>query len=161
MCFNKNNKKISFFIVQDNKDSPNFLTVTCKKEDAVDFAYKYLRVKNFDHFKLWCDLRELDPQSDSAWERYFQTCLTIEEKRKYLIRKVTYKMNDLAAILRMFGGCLPIGCSFDTESEYNYLKYKLQSQEATKTLAKTLEEVFTKAKEEMQKEQTGEKTDGE
>ena len=32
--------------------------------------------------------------------------------------------------MRMFAGCLPLGCSFDTPTEYLYLKNKWDSQDA-------------------------------
>ena len=49
----------------------------------------------------------------------------------------------------MFGGCMPVGCSYETKSEYEYLNYKLETQKATKNIAETLQNVFSKAKEEL------------
>ena len=94
-----------------------------------EYGYKYLRLKHFDHFKMWCELRSLSIDSEAAWATYFTKVLTYEEKAGYAIAKQTYKLNNLAAVLRMFGGCFPLGCSFDTETEYLYLKTKLEAQE--------------------------------
>lgn len=152
MILNRNNKKISFYVAQDKKNISKFLTLTCTKQEAVDFCYKYMRIQNFNHFKLWCVLRELNVDDENAWKKYYDNVISIEEKKQYIITKITYKLNDVAAILRMFGGCLPVGCSFDTKEEYNYLNYRLETQKATKDLAQNLQEAFEKAKEELEKE---------
>lgn len=159
MIFNRNNKKVRFFVVIDKENPERFLTLTCNKKDAVDFCYKFLRIKKFNHFKLWCDLRNLNTADNSSWDLYYNQCVTPEEKRNYIIRKIVYKFNDVAAILRMFGGCMPVGCSYETKSEYEYLNYKLETQKATKNIAETLQNVFSKAKEELEKT-SEEQTDG-
>ena len=151
MIFDKHKKKINLFVAQDKDDPSRFLTVTCTKEDAVDFCYKFLRIQKFNHFKLWCDLRKLNVEDESSWDKYYSQCVTIDEKKKFIIRKIRYNFNDVAAIMRMFGGCMPVGCSFDTKTEYDYLNYKLETQKATKTITDTLQDVFSKAKEELEK----------
>lgn len=153
--WSRKNKNISFFVVLDRENEQNFLTLTCDKEDAFDFAYKFIKIKNLNHFNMWCDLRGLDKNSDQAWNKYYIDCVSIEEKQKYIIRKITYKLKDVSAILRMFGGCLPLGCKFDTEQEYNYLKYKLETQQLAQNLTNQLQDLMEKAKQE------GENKDGE
>ena len=126
--FNVRNKRITFYVVQDELNPVNFLTLTCSKKDAIEFAYTYLKIQHIEHFKLWCDLRELDYNTEMAWELYSRKCITKEELKRYRIRKVSYTFNAVASMLRMFGRCNPIGCSFDTPTEYNYLKQKLETQ---------------------------------
>ncbi len=146
MIWDRHNKKITFFVVQDkeNKNPSNFLTVTCTKEDAIEYAYTYLKIQHVEHFKLWCDLRELDYNSKEAWNLYSKKCLTTEDLKRYIIRKITYTFNELTAILRMFGNCPPLGCSFDTPTEYSYLKYKLETQKLASYFSNAIKEAMDK-----------------
>ena len=155
-------KKLTFYIVVptekllSKEKKPHFLTITCKKDEAFDFIIKLLKLEKLNHFQMWCELRGLDKDSEKAWNKYFNTCVTREEKQKYAVNKITYKLNDVASIMRMFGGCLPLGCKFDTPSEYEYLKYKLESQK----MAEELSQAFKKVADELKEAGEEEKTDG-
>lgn len=143
--WDRSKKKIHFYAVTNKNQPKQILTLTCTKMQAVDFCYRFLRVKHFDHFKMWCEMRDLDVNSESAWSTYFNNCIDKEERCEYLIHKKVYELNNVAAILRMFGGCLPMGCKFDTENEYKYLEYKLQTQEiASKLMQSNLKEKIDK-----------------
>lgn len=58
---------------------------------------------------------------------------------RYEIGTITYSMNDLAAILRMFGGCMPLGCSYETETEQGYFNRKLNNQRFAETIVSRLD----------------------
>lgn len=66
MLFNKNKKKLTFYVVQHKSNPNKFLTITCNKQDAMDFCYRFIRIQNLDHFKSWCDLRDLNIDDDAA-----------------------------------------------------------------------------------------------
>ena len=134
-------KKITFYLVLDQKQNNKILTITATKKEAIEFGYRFLKVKHYDHYNRWCELKNLNPDSDNAWARYFMNVLTMEEKIQYAVAKRIYELNNVAAIMRMFAGCFPLGCSFDTPTEYSYLKSKLESQElAAKWMKETIEE---------------------
>ena len=151
MLFDNRKKKVEFYAVCERDTPGNFLTITCTKAEAAEYAYQYIKIKNLDHYEMWCNLREYDPASEKAWDEYFEKCISREEKLKYLITKITYKLKDVAAIMRMFGNCPPLGCSFDTQNEYNYLTYKLETQKHAATLVNKLNEAIEKQKEEQTK----------
>ena len=123
-------KKITFYLVIDQSQNNQILTITSTKKQAIEYGYQFLKIKHYDHYSKWCELKELNPESENAWFRYFVNVLTIEEKSKYAVAKRVYTLETVAAIMRMFGGCTPLGCSFDSETEYIYLKSKLATQEA-------------------------------
>ena len=123
-------KTVSFYLVIDQNQSNQILTITSTKKEAIEYGYQFLKIKHYDHYNRWCELKGFSPSSEQAWFRYFMNVLTIEEKSQYAVAKRKYTVDTLAAIMRMFGGCTPLGCSFDTETEYIYLKSKLATQEA-------------------------------
>ena len=123
-------KKLTFYLVIDQSQNNQILTITLTKKQAIEYGYQYLKIKNYDHYSRWCELKEFDPESENAWFRYFTNVLTMEEKSKYAVAKRIYKLDTVASIMRMFAGCLPLGCSFDTPTEYLYLKNKWDSQDA-------------------------------
>lgn len=150
--FNKGNKVITFYCVSTLDDPSKFLCLTCTKNEAIEYAYNYVRLKNYDHYQMWCDLRNYDKNSMSSWDEYFFKVIPIEEKRKYIVKKIKYKLKDVVAVLRMFGGCSPIGCSFDTQTEYSYLKQKLEAQY---NMFEAFKNTFEKSKEEQEKKDNG------
>lgn len=135
------NKKITLFAVYDKKENPTkFITLTLYKKEADEFIYNLLRISHFEHFKSWCEIRNLDVNDDSSWSKYLCNCLSIEDINRYVIHKVIYKLGDVVSIMRMFGGCIPIGCSFDTECEQNRLDYILECNRVYQEKMKEKEE---------------------
>lgn len=122
--FNQENKKLNLFILT-KKDTPDvFLCITLSKDEANEYAHALLKFAHRPHFQAWCALRDYDYTEESSWNEYFLTCINDAEKSQYIIRKVTYKLKDIVAIMRMFGGCSPIGCAFESEIEHDYAKSK-------------------------------------
>lgn len=119
-------RKLKFYAVADVKETSKFLTIVNTKKEAFEFGNKYLKLLHIDHFKRWCEVHNLNEHDDDSWHIYFLTVLTDEERQQLKIYKAVYKVREIASILRMFGGCNPLGCSFDTTSEYAYLNYRLE-----------------------------------
>ena len=59
-------------------------------------------------------------------------------KYTYIVKKVYYTKTALASILRMFNGCLPLGCSYETEVEDVYAKVLVEEIEKEKHKEKGL-----------------------
>ena len=74
-----------------------------------------MKTKNFDHFKSWCELRELDFKEPLSWELYKN--FVRMDLSGYRIRKFKFDKKELASILRMNYGCVPLGCSYESEME--------------------------------------------
>lgn len=103
-----------------NSDYPDrFLTLTLKKEEASEYARKFLYFQHLEHYKNWCYVRQIDCD-DFSWQEYYKT-ISIEEKNKYQIVKLKFHKKGIAALLRMLYCCVPIGTSIDQDIEYQYL----------------------------------------
>ena len=148
-------KKFVFYAVKNTDDMNQILTLTETKDQAMEFGYKYLRMKHFDHFKMWCELRNLDVTDIESWDSYFVTVLPYEEKAKYVIIKKIYTHDEMAAFMRMFLRCAPIGCDYENDQELLYFQQLMYSQEIASNLMKSdladrLKEMIDK---ELEKEQ--------
>lgn len=119
-------KNLEFFIVTTNENSFKYLTITNTLNQAFEFIEKILRFENENHYKSWLTFRKLEDTQDN-WEEYFTYSIPDEEKLKYEVSLIKYSKQDLAAILRMFCGCVPLDCSFNIEAEYSYFEHKLQT----------------------------------
>lgn len=109
------------------KDSPNaFLTIANTKSDILEYASALLKLSNIDNFKTWCISNSFDFKDSKAWKYYLNKIVSNEEKDKYLIKCLHYRFEDLVAIMRMFGGCLPLGCSFNTDTELAFFSDDLK-----------------------------------
>lgn len=135
----QNKKKITLFTVQKVENLDNLLTVTTSKKQAIEFAHKNLKAEHLDHYTRWCDLHNQDADSKEAWDTYFEDCISIEEKSSYYVIPIVYDAEQVAAIIRMFTECRPIGCSFDLPLESAYFE-DLDAQQVEKILDETFDE---------------------
>lgn len=141
--FNKNNKKMLLYVVSLRSNPSKFLSFTVTKKQAIEYGNSFLKLTHLDHFTSWCELKELNPDLEDSWNIYYLECISKEEKQDVVIHKIYYKWNDIVAIMRMFGGCVPLGNSFNTQSEYSYLNFKLETQKKlTETLKDQLEKIM-------------------
>lgn len=121
---NRDKSQIKLYAVIKREAPDKFLTVTTKKDEAVEYALKLLKLEHLSHFQSWCILRNYSSNCPESWDIYFNDCISEAEKHDYIISKISYKLKDLAGIIRMFGGCVPLGCSYDLPVEYEYSKAK-------------------------------------
>lgn len=130
----KNEKEFTMYALMQ-KSAPNTLLTLClHKDEAKEYAHTLLREKYLYHFQPWCIRNGYDMDSYYAWNIYFNESVPDYEKDDYVIKKISYKYENVAAMLRMFGGCQPIGCSFDSEAEVDYANTKNATIEAHKKL---------------------------
>lgn len=133
---NKKNKKVYLYAVVKKDNSKNFLTLTLSKDEAIEYIKNLLKILNFSHFNSWCLLKEVDVNDDKSWTEYLAVCAS-EQLEEYSIVKVSYLFKDIVAMIRMFGHCIPIGCSFDTAIEKLYLADQISSG----TMAKIIDDL--------------------
>lgn len=133
--------KIYFYIVTPADNFTKYLSVVTNKNDALRYVEKLLQIEHYSHYNLWRELRNLE-DNDESWKTYLNTCIDDETKCKYVVSKVYYKQADLAAIIRMFCGCIPLGLPYDIQHEYLYLQEKLKNIDTNlaEDLQKAIEE---------------------
>ena len=136
-------KKVYLYLVYKNEDDSSLVTVLEKEYQIDEFIHRNILVHNYKHFKAWCDLRQLDYtklESENAYVNNFLDTATEEDLKKYtyIIKKVYYTKTALASILRMFNGCFPLGCSYETEVEVAYVNVLFEEVEKVKQKEKRL-----------------------
>lgn len=118
--FKKKPQTIQFYVVTPNisKDdtSFNFLTVTTKKELCEEYINRRLFIEHKDHYVSWCGLREIDYKDKKSWFSYVSSTDSVP-MNKYIINKVTYSIDDVATIFRLYNNCMPIGTSYEDDFE--------------------------------------------
>lgn len=136
-------KKVYLYLVYKSEDANSLVTVLEKEYQINEFINRNIIVHNYNHFKAWCKLREMDYtkiESENAYIDNFLDTATEESLNKYtyIVKKVYYTKTALASILRMFNGCLPLGCSYETEVEDVYAKVLVEEIEKEKQKEKGL-----------------------
>lgn len=123
--FNKNK-----FYAVSMKSHPNIFICYCtSKAEAREYVYSFIKAKHQTHFSEWCRYKELNENNWEIFYQYFNTVIDDEEKKNYVIHSLKYNKKDLAAILRMFGSCIPLNCSFEKEIEHKYFNEKEKARE--------------------------------
>lgn len=117
--FNKK-KQITVYALIHTQVKNKFLTISDNKYDMREYVMALLQIQHQAHFEAWCQLRALDKEDFDNWITYYSSCIPDEEKSSFQAVKIKYNIRDVTAIMRMFGNCFPIGCSFDTEAEHEY-----------------------------------------
>lgn len=126
------NKKVVAYALYTKNDPDTFLTLTRTKEQAKEYAHTLFRYDHEAHFIQWCSLRDLNEDDPKTWSEYYDTCISDDDKQSYLISKVYYNLDNILSMLRMFGGCIPLGCSFESDMEMDRFIEKVdKSKEIT------------------------------
>ena len=122
-------KSFDFYIVSNSDIKSdeltfafNVCTIVTSKEQAQDFIISRSILKHIDHYRQWAELKNKnmqDPQTKKEYARKVLPSLVTDED-KYTIRKIKYKIEGLAAVLRMFNGCTPVGASYEIPAEIMY-----------------------------------------
>lgn len=136
-------KKVYLYLVYKNEDDSSLVTVLEKEYQINEFINRNILVHNYKHFKAWCELRKIDytkVESENAYIDNFFNTATEEDLKKYtyIIKKAYYTKTALASILRMFNGCFPLGCSYETEVEIAYANVLFEEVEKVKQKEKRL-----------------------
>lgn len=118
----KRSKTVDLFIVteliKEGERPQHIYTITASQEEANEYVNKKLQLDNKDHFKSWCELRNLDINGADTWNSYVgEVLLPNTPVPLFAISKVIYRVEDMAGLLRLFNRCKAIGCSYDNEVE--------------------------------------------
>lgn len=137
MFFNHN--KIRLYLVTNNVDLKlkNILEtsdiealsklevycITTTKEEAKEYIDKLVFLKHRTHFLSWCYLNKIEylPTQDEyppkeIWDKYYNVCIK-HNPPEYIYGIASYKLEDIASILRIFSRCVPLGCEFEKPIE--------------------------------------------
>lgn len=120
-------KVVALFKVDDDR-STSLLTIVNNKKQAKAYANAFLRLEKINHFKLWCEYRNLDVSDTLAWEQYVQDCVQEEELNSYRIKTCRLNKDFVLSTLRDSSKCLPLGLGYEETSEYVNLIEFVMSQ---------------------------------
>ena len=119
------NKKLKYYCVKTADNPAVMLSVVDTKKEAEEYINTVLYIKNMEHFDSWCYFNHIpDSEKQNAWLKYYNTVLDKEQKSKYWYQEMYYTKSEVAAIVRMFCGCKPLGCSYELPEESTYLESK-------------------------------------
>ena len=143
-------KKLKFFAVVDSRKADVILTITETKEQAIMYATNLLKLKYYEHFVRWAECHHYSQEDEEGWKVYFNDCITLDEKQAYKLIPVFYTTTNLASLLRMFAGSVPLGCDFESDIEYDYFFAKLrkgeyQDNDLIKSIKSNLEDIMGKS----------------
>lgn len=124
--FFKKKFKYTVYAVVDKNNPKKFLTVVLNEKQAYEFLTTFLQIMDADTFVAWCNTNNLNPREIDSWKQFAQTQYILDKLKNYEIKKLSYKKEEIASIIRMFCQCVPIGCSYDLDAEYNYLQQKME-----------------------------------
>ena len=82
-------------------------------------------------------MRNLDSDDINAWLAYRDLCCNEE---RFFIFKIKVTKNAIASVYRQLYSAIPVGCSFETQSEILSFYYKFDKQ-LYKKLKKSLEDL--------------------
>ena len=116
--------KTAFWFVYDMRDgscsSETPVCVLSNKKDLKEFVYRYLVITNYEHYQSWCELKSYDKEDFKNYTKYVNSC-HVDEVKDFIAYKHIFKRDALAAILRMFNRCFPVGSSYETKTEVDYM----------------------------------------
>lgn len=119
------NKTIPLYLVYKNENPESLVTVLANEKQINEFIDKMILVDNWEHFKMWCNLRKLDYKNINSQYYYIDNYIEtnpeeVRSKYTFIVKKTLYTKEALSSILRMFNGCVPVGCSYESPVEVTY-----------------------------------------
>lgn len=129
--------------MKKNDPEKKIYTLTSSIENAYEYLNHLLQVEHFDHFKSWANLKGLDINDEATWTEYIANCIELDEIAQYVVSKVLYTNESVAAMLRIFAKCIPLNCSFEHPSE---MKKYLQDTEMKAQLLEALKKAEAEGK---------------
>lgn len=116
-------KLLYFYLVfckeEDGSYNPDIpLTVVNTKKQAFEFSVRHICLKYREHFISWANLKNVNVNDFKIQLEYADKVR--KELNNYFRQLYILKPNDMAAILRVTQGCIPIGCSYESQEERNF-----------------------------------------
>ena len=119
-------KKFKFYSVVDTFENNELITILEKKEQLNEFIGKYLYLLNAEHFKSWCYYRNT-PINSNSWQQYLIN-ITPQHVNRFKIEEFYLTKSEVASLLRVSSGIVPINCSYESENEKKLLAQLLYKQ---------------------------------
>lgn len=141
-------KKISLYVISkaplkssDEEFRKNIVTFVVKKNQILEYINKKLIVNHYDHYKQWCELQKLNENTAEAEAAYIKMCgQNWSEYGQYTFKKFTYTINEIASIFRIMNKCVPVGATYETNSEVEYMNdYLTYYQEIVDMMKETVD----------------------
>lgn len=115
-------KKFIFYLVCDTDKDETILCVCNKLKEISEFVNTKILVDHFDHYKSWCELKQLDINNMDSKREYLINYITNSPegaltKYNYIIKKIDYDKDSISAVLRILHGYIPLGCSYELPNE--------------------------------------------
>ena len=95
-------------------DTGRPLTIVRSKKQVNDYIDKFVKAKNYQHYSMWCNLRELNPEEDTSWRMYVQNC---KPEAKFIVKVGKVPFSALMGSFRTACGCLPLGMPWELDAE--------------------------------------------
>lgn len=105
--------RLRLYFLRDTENK-RIHTITNTYQQALEYKEKLLQLDSCPHYTNWCWLHELNSKDISSWIRYKQI---VGVDDHYKLDVFYYNKSEIASILRLNSGCIPLGCSFDTQVE--------------------------------------------
>lgn len=117
----RKDKKVPMFLVtneddlyfNEEKGLVKFQCITYTEDQAIEYIETVLFMNHKDHYKMWCELRDLELGADS-WGAYKKITGV---HNPYFYKKVNFNYSTLASMLRVQSDYTPLGCSFELPEE--------------------------------------------
>ena len=109
-------KLFKVYVIYKDDSQQRILCVCTKKREITEFIRKYYLISHFEHFKSWCELHNYDVKSLEAENAYIN--ISVNDSFKFPVVTYLYDVNSLAGLLRMINNYTPVGCSFETDADW-------------------------------------------
>lgn len=109
-------KLFKVYVIYKDNSQEKVLCVCTKKREVTEFIRKYYLVTHFEHFKSWCELHNYNVKSQEATNAYID--ISASDSFTFPVIAYWYDVNSLAGLLRMINNYVPVGCSFETENDW-------------------------------------------
>ena len=115
-------KKFKFYLVCEADNDESIVCVCSTVNEIGEFINSKILVDHFDHYKSWCELKNIDFNDITSKRTYLINYFNNSseetlDKYNYIIKKINYDKNTVAAVLRILHGYVPLGCSYETPEE--------------------------------------------
>lgn len=117
-------KKFTIYSVCD-VETGKPLTIVRNRKQVNEYIDKFVKAKNFQHFSMWCELRNLDANEDSSWRAYVQSC---KPDAQFVIKVGKVPLSALFGSFRTACGCLPLGMPWELDAEMASYTSKLPDE---------------------------------
>ena len=120
--------KIQIVVVVE-KDTQEAVTFVADYNQAEEYIFHLAQKIYRPHYEAWCVLHSHKIDTPESWQAYFNTTGNLKSLHEhYSLLVVSYTMNQFCGIMRSVTGRMPLGCSYETDEEADYLKRASEPQ---------------------------------